>query len=47
MKLKGQQGVVSLYQVVWEENNMTDEVMNSGIPPRPHSSNSRQKRTAV
>lgn len=36
-----------VYQAVWEENNMTDEVMNSGVPARPHASNSRQRRTAV
>lgn len=35
------------YQAGWDEDNMTDQGMNSGIPLRQHMSDFRQRRTAV
>lgn len=35
------------YQAGWDEDNMTDQGMNSSVPPRRHTSDCRQRRTAV
>lgn len=35
------------YQAGWDEDNMTDQGMNSSVPLRRHTSDCRQRRTAV